>query len=345
MNIIKSDAGLADFVESIRHEKELAIDTEFKRTSTYNPILCLIQIATKSKAACIDAISIKNLVPLFEKLYQDDTLWIVHSARQDIEALYCLSNKIPKQLFDTQIAASLLNFPIQISYQELTAELLDVHLEKAYTRLDWTTRPLPIKAIEYALDDVIYLIKNYYKLNDQLAIENKVEWVKEDSKELLNSSLYEMPIDQAWKKVKGIFRLPKQAQNKVAALSAFREYKAKNKNKPRKWILSDDQLIRCALGREKLSQNNEKQFKSFITNHPEINNVIIPVKQSKPPTEIEKQQKIQLQKLIKQKATKYNLPLEVIATNKSLLKYIRGDNSVSFCKGWRYKLLKKELEC
>jgi hypothetical protein len=43
----------------------------------------------------------------------------------------------------------------------LTEILQGVRLEKAYTRLDWTTRPLPDGAIEYALDDVRYLIKNY----------------------------------------------------------------------------------------------------------------------------------------------------------------------------------------
>jgi ribonuclease D len=39
----------------------------------------------------------------------------------------------------------------------LTEILQGVRLEKAYTRLDWTTRPLPDGAIEYALDDVRYL--------------------------------------------------------------------------------------------------------------------------------------------------------------------------------------------
>jgi ribonuclease D len=95
----------------------------------------------------------------------------VHSARQDIEALHCLSGKLPTQLFDTQIALDLLkdlrpeacNSSAQISYQSLTEILQGVRLEKAYTRLDWTTRPLPNGAIEYALDDVRYLIKNYHQ--------------------------------------------------------------------------------------------------------------------------------------------------------------------------------------
>jgi len=38
------------------------------------------------------------------------------------------------------------------------------------------------------------------------------------------------------------------------------------------------------------------------------------------------------------------LTIEVIASSKSLLKYIRGDRSVMFCQGWRYDLLQEELE-
>jgi len=166
--MIQTPTQLRDFLHSIKDETELAIDTEFKRVNTYYPVLCLVQIATKKNTDCIDVLALDDLSPLFDKLYQDDCLWIVHSARQDIEALHYLSKQLPKQLFDTQIAASLVNYPAQISYQALTESLQNVHLEKAYTRLDWTIRPLPDEAIEYALDDVRYLLKNYHQLKTQL---------------------------------------------------------------------------------------------------------------------------------------------------------------------------------
>jgi len=198
--LITTQTQLNAFLDSIKDETELAIDTEFKRVSTYYPVLCLVQIATKSNTDCIDVLALEDLSPLFDKLYQNDCLWIVHSARQDIEAMHCLSGQLPKQLFDTQTAASLLNHPVQISYQALTVILQNVHLEKAYTRLDWTTRPLPAEAIEYALDDVRYLLKNYHQLQTQLQIENKLDWIEEEAQSLLNIELYVPPIDQAWQR-------------------------------------------------------------------------------------------------------------------------------------------------
>jgi ribonuclease D len=268
----------------------------------------------------------------------------VHSARQDIEAMHCLSRRLPQQLFDTQIAASLLNHPIQVSYQALTESLQNVYLEKAYTRLDWTTRPLPEAAIEYALDDVRYLIKNYHQLKAQLQAENKLDWIVEEAQDLLNIDLYLPPIDQAWQRVKGLSRINKNAHVLAAQLAAWREHRAQANNKPRKWILADDALIAHALGKEKLSNKAQKSFDDFLTQHTDIQNIKISINKNKPPTKTEKSQKVVLQKLIQEKANQYNLAIEVMASSKSLLKYIRGDRSVMFCQGWRYHLLQEELE-
>ena len=342
--MIQTQAQLRDFLKAIQGETELAIDTEFKRVSTYYPVLCLVQIATKSATDCIDVLALDDLEPLFDKLYQNDCVWIVHSARQDIEAMYCLSGRLPKQLFDTQIAASLLNHPIQISYQALTENLQNVYLEKAYTRLDWTTRPLPEGAIEYALDDVRYLIKNYHQLKAQLQDENKSDWIVEEAQNLLNIDLYLPPIDQAWKRVKGLSRINKNVHVLAVQLAAWREHRAQSNNKPRKWILADEPLIAHALGKEKLSNKAQKSFDNFLTQHTNILNIKISINKNKPPTKTEKAQKVVLQKLIQEKANQYNLAIEVMASSKSLLEYIRGDRSVMFCQGWRYHLLQEGLE-
>ena len=342
--MIQNDAQLRDFLSKIKDESELAIDTEFKRVNTYYPVLCLVQIATNSIAECIDVLALDDLEPLFDKLYQADLLWIVHSARQDIEAMYQLSGRLPQQLFDTQIAASLLGHPIQVSYQALTESLQNIRLEKAYTRLDWTKRPLPKDAIEYALDDVRYLIKNYQQLRDQLRHEDKLSWLQEDSQNLLQIELYKAPIEHAWRRTKGISRLGRKYQVLGIQLCAWREYQAQHKNKPRKWILSDEDLIAYALKKQKIQPQLKQALSKIIQTHTQLQSLEYLPAQHKPPTKTEKSQKAALQKIIQEKANQYNLAVELIASSKSLLKYIRGDRSVLFCQGWRYRLLQKELK-
>ena len=342
--MIQTDQQLCDFLASIKSQTHLAIDTEFKRVDTYYPILCLVQIATQSNTDCIDILAIEDLEPLFDKLYQQDSVWIVHSARQDIEALYYLSNRLPHQLFDTQIAAHFLNHPAQISYQKITEILQGVLLDKAYTRLDWTTRPLPEEAIEYALDDVLYLLKNYVQLLDQLIIEQKLDWLMADGHDLSNIDLYLPNLDQAWQKIKGLSRLPKSTHQKAAQLAAWRESQAVNKNKPRKWIMTDEQLIDYSTNKAKLSDKAKASFNEFLSQHSNLVETRIEIGSHQPPTKSEKQQKNQLQKLIQKIAVQYNLDETLIANGKALMKYIRGDQSVKFLSGWRHHILKEELK-
>ncbi len=341
--MIQTDQQLGDFLTSIKSQAHLAIDTEFKRVDTFHPILCLLQIATQSNTDCIDILAIKDLEPLFDKLYQQDSVWIVHSARQDIEALYCLSKRLPHQLFDTQIAAHFLNHPAQISYQKITELLQGVLLDKAYTRLDWSIRPLPEAAIEYALDDVRYLLKNYTQLRDQLIREKKLDWLMADGQDLSNIALYTPNLTQAWKKIKGLTRLPKSAHQKAAQLAAWREFQAIASNKPRKWLMTDEQLINYSLNQTTLSEQDKRTFEEFLSQHPYLIKSRIEIDNHQPPSNQEKQQKNQLQKLIQKVAIQYNLDVALIANSKTLMSYIRGNQNVKFLNGWRYQILKEEL--
>ncbi|WP_428095478.1 ribonuclease D [Candidatus Thioglobus sp.] len=342
--MIKTQQQLEHFLDSIKSQTHLAIDTEFKRVDTFYPILCLVQIATKSATDCIDVLAIENLEPLFDKLYQPDTLWIVHSARQDIEALYYLSNRLPNQLFDTQIAAQFLNYPAQISYQKITELLQGVLLDKAYTRLDWTMRPLPDEAIEYALDDVRYLLKNYQQLEAQLNAEKKLDWLMAEGADLADINLYLPKLDCAWQKIKGLSRLPKSSHQKAALLAAWRESCAITSNKPRKWIMTDEKLINYCLKKEKLSAQANAAFNAFLSQQPAPIETRIQIDNHQPLNKSEKIQKNELQKLIQKIALQYNLDETLIANSKTLIKNIRGDSSVKFLTGWRYHILKKELE-
>ena len=66
--MIKSNTDLENFCLKISKSVHIAIDTEFKRTDTYFPILCLIQIATDEFLELIDPISINNFQPLINLL-------------------------------------------------------------------------------------------------------------------------------------------------------------------------------------------------------------------------------------------------------------------------------------
>ena len=337
--MINTQKQLQNFLNAISGDSLLAIDTEFKRINTYYPELCLVQIATNNFVECIDILAIRDLKPLFEKLYNIDSKWVVHSARQDIEALFILSNQIPFSIFDTQIAASLLNFPLQVSYQSLTQELQNIYLEKKHTRFDWTSRPLPKDVLEYALDDVRYLLPNYRILKDKLDSENKTQWLDEETSLLLDQKLYEPNIEQICKKTKGLSKIDSRSQKQAIKLVYWRESIAQKENKPRKWIMSDEKLLDYACGKNNLSISSKKLFDKFTAQNLKKSTFSKAFHPQKPLSNDEKLKKNELQNLINELALKYNLPPELICSGKSLVKFIRGDSESPLKKGWRSKIL------
>ena len=338
--MITSNTQLTHFINEIKDEALIALDTEFKRVDSYFPELCLIQIATKDKLECIDVLAINNLEALFEKLYDKKTKWIVHSARQDIEALYYLSNRIPSSIFDTQIAASFLNFPLQVSYQNLTESLENIFLEKKFTRFDWKKRPLPTDALQYALDDVKYLIPIYNKLLEKLIKDNKYAWAEEETMFLLDKETYNPNFKQIIKKTKGISKISSKHKSQAINLILWRESIAQKKNKPRKWIMSDEKLTSYAIGKSKLSSNALDELKSFLKKDMQKIDFEKLIKIKKPLSEEEIIRKNELKKQINSLSKDYNLPSELICTSKNLVKFIRGDASVSINRGWRAKIFK-----
>ena len=344
--MITSESQLNKYLKSIQHQSLLAIDTEFRRIDSYYPELCLIQIAAGISLECIDVLAIKNLEPLFEKLYDSKTIWVIHSARQDIEALYCLSQRMPHAIFDTQIAASLLNYPLQVSYQALTEMLQSVHLEKKHTRFDWKTRPLPEDVLQYALDDVKYLLPHYAILKAELIKSEKLQWLWEETGFLLDKNLYETNFKQIINKTIGISKIHSDSQKQAINLVMWREDTAKKENKPRKWIMSDERLINYATGKNKLSSDSKKLFEKFLSTNQISTNFHAPLVIQKPLSADEKLKKTQVQEYIKKISIKYDIAPELICSSKNLVKFIRGDKELSINSGWRSKIaqLKSHLK-
>jgi ribonuclease D len=338
--LIKNNEQLEKYLNDINEESILGIDTEFRRIDSYSPELCLIQIATKTQLECIDILSINNLEPLFDRLYDGKTLWVIHSARQDIEALYYLSGRTPSHLFDTQISASFLNYPIQVSYQAITEKLQNIFLEKKFTRFDWRKRPLPNDVLKYALDDVKYLLPNYKILKKELINQGKLSWAEEEVQFLLNKDTYEPNYRQILKKTKGINKISHKNQENAFKLIHWRESIAQQKNKPRKWIMSDESLIDYASGQRKLSDSKNQLFKNFIRKSKFKPSLEHSLAAKKPLSESEKLLKKQLKDKINLLSTKHAIPSELICSSKNLVNLIKADNTLSIQSGWRSELFK-----
>jgi ribonuclease D len=246
--LLAEPAQLAAACERWRQAPWLALDTEFLREDTYYPKLCLIQVGDGRDNLCVDAIALAGagLAPLLDLLQLDGVGKVFHAASQDLEIFVQLRGHTPQPLFDTQVAAALLGYGDQLGYAGLVDKMLGIKLDKSLTRADWSRRPLSAAELAYAADDVRYLAEIYPRLRQELETRGRLAWMEEDCLRLGDPARYRNPPEHAWRRLKGLARLPPPAQRAAAALAAWREQVAQERNRPRKWILDDEPLYRLA---------------------------------------------------------------------------------------------------
>ena len=243
---IDDNAGLAQFCRALGQAPYCVIDTEFIRESTYYPELALIQIASEDLLGCIDPLTITDFTPLTEILVRQGLVKVFHSCSQDLEILYQKFGQVPSPVFDTQLAAAMLGYNHQISYADLVQQITGVQLEKKHTRANWTRRPLSGDELDYAMDDVRYLLSVYQELNDKLESTGRRNWIEKDLQAMSNADNYEVDQAQLWQRLRGVQKLKGEKLQIASDLCCWREQVAQRQNRPRRWIVKDDVLIEIA---------------------------------------------------------------------------------------------------
>lgn len=224
----------------------LTVDTEFIREDSYWPKLSLIQIGDAEQAVCVDTLAISDLGPV-QALFDDPAIVkVFHSPSQDLEIFVHRFGRCPAPLFDTQLAATLLGIAEQPGYAVLVEKMLGIAVDKSLSRTPWLRRPLSEAEIAYAADDVRWLAAIYPSLRDQLEQTGRLAWLSEDCMRMGTPEQYRPDPENEWRRLRGLARLSPAAQQVAACLASWREGIAVERDRPRKWILSDDALYALA---------------------------------------------------------------------------------------------------
>jgi len=356
---IDTPDALRQFSEQLAGSGWIALDTEFLREKTYYPKLCLLQIATPEVVACIDPLALDDLSPLLDVIFDTRITKVMHAARQDLEIFYHIRGSVPAPVFDTQIAALLLGHPDQIGYGNLVREVLGVSLEKKHTRADWSLRPLSGDQVQYAADDVIYLVEIYQQLLEKLQELERLEWLNGDFERLTRADLYNNAPDRAWLRVKGSNRLKGPCLSVLQALAEWRETGAQQKDIPKGWLLRDDVLVDIARhmpasmsSLEKIRGLGERLLKK---RGDQLLDLVEDAKKKQPEPFPVKDIRIRLSPsqdalvdvmmaVVRICGEKNSLNPAVLATRKHLEKLVTGDTDSGLMQGWRKKLVGDQLQ-
>ncbi|MBI5041653.1 MAG: ribonuclease D [Gammaproteobacteria bacterium] len=244
--LVERDDQLQAFCTRLAQAEWLTVDTEFLREKTYYPQLCLIQVASSTEVACIDPQKVSSLDPLVALFANPNILKIFHAARQDMEMFWHSHRMLPAPVFDTQVAAPLLGYSEQMGYASLVKERLGIEIDKSETRTDWSRRPLTDSQLDYAAADVRHLAELFPKMRDELQQRGRLDWLVDDFAVLTDPATYENHPEQAWRRLRGLQKFRGPALSCAQALAAWREQRAQQENRPRKWVLDDDALMTLA---------------------------------------------------------------------------------------------------
>ncbi|MFQ5355027.1 MAG: ribonuclease D [Mariprofundaceae bacterium] len=243
---VETSRGLEEACLRLSDAPVLCIDTEFHREKSFYPQLGLIQVGSDSACYLIDPLAIPDLDIFWQLLHDPAHLKVFHAGRQDIEIVLRASGAIPSPLFDTQLAAALLGLGEQASLAKLVNLILGEFLPKEETYSDWISRPLTANQITYAASDVIYLMPVYKELNNRLLASNRAPWLQEEQNELYSAATYEPEDSTSLQRVRGTNGLSRHQLAILRSLASCRERIARQRNKPRRHLISDEVLTSLA---------------------------------------------------------------------------------------------------
>lgn len=248
--IVRTHEGVEQLVNELRAAGRFALDTEFAGERTYVPRLCLVQVATVDFIAIVDAQAVPDMGPLWELIADPSIEKVLHAAREDLRLAYYGGNRrVPRGIFDTQIAAGLVGlsqFPL--SYARLVEALTGIRLAKTETRSDWERRPLSPDQVRYARDDVRYLLPIADKISRLLAKLGREAWMIEEMGRFSEPAVYEPDPEEAYLRIRGPRSgLTARPTAILRSIAAWREREAALRNVPSRTVLRDEVMTDIAL--------------------------------------------------------------------------------------------------
>ena len=245
-HVVRTDGELGDCLDHLRTHPRIGFDTEFIGEETYRPDLCLLQVATPERLYLIDPLTCGPLDGFWELLHDPDRQTLVHAGREEIRMCWFGTGSPPVNVVDLQIAAALVGLQYSIGYGALVAEILGVRMAKGETLTDWRRRPLTPAQMQYAYDDVRYLLPMWDRLADRLDTLDRVGWATEEFATAVRRAVVGDPTVEKWRKLRGIGNLRPRELAAVRAVFAWRETIALRQNRPVRTVLRDDLIVEIA---------------------------------------------------------------------------------------------------
>jgi ribonuclease D len=246
IRLIQSQAELDSLFQRFTHEPLLAVDTEAASFHRFHDRVYLLQLSSRLETAVVDPLAVDNLAPLAAVLADPSIEIVFHDADYDLRLLGLEYGFRATNLFDTRIAAQLLNEP-GVGLAALLEKYVGVTLDKRFQRADWSARPLSPEMLEYAAADTHHLPALRDLLLERLREQGRLEWAQEEfalATEARRSPDTEEP---GYLRLKGAKALPGRALAVLRELHQWRDQLARRTDKAAFRILNNEPMLSMAM--------------------------------------------------------------------------------------------------
>ncbi|MCE5276462.1 MAG: ribonuclease D [Planctomycetaceae bacterium] len=248
VDIIAKPDALREVCDALAAAGTFGFDTEFIRERSYLPQLCLVQVATDRAVWLIDPLK-TDTAPLWELVADPAIRKIAHAPEQDLELCYLQSQRTPANIFDVQVAAGLVGLHYPISYGRLVQAVTGKAIMQDQTVSDWSRRPLTPQQLDYARDDVRYLVSIAGELQRRLEKYGRCAWMEREMAELEHPAQYVRDSKLLYRKVHGWKQLHRKELAVLQELALWREGAAAEEDLPPRTFLRDPVLLALARSR------------------------------------------------------------------------------------------------
>lgn len=218
----------------------VGLDLEADSLYRYAERICLIQVCYGDEVHLIDPLTEESMEPLVQWL-KTARIWM-HGADYDMSLMLREWNMVPPVLYDTQIAAQLLGHE-RFGYASLVEQYFNVELSKSSQKADWGKRPLSPKMLEYACNDVRYLLPLANEVEGKLRDLGRYDWFLESCDASQDRVVAREGEEKESWRINGNGKLRPRGLVFLKALWEWRDHEAAGWNRPSFMVATNKQLI------------------------------------------------------------------------------------------------------
>ena len=193
---------------------------------------------------------------------------VFHSAYADLLVLEPLARQPLNNIWDTQLVTKLFDYRGGARYGAVVESLVGARVAGSQSLTDWSKRPLTPQQLEYAAEDVRYLIPVYEVEKRILNDLGRLRWAEEEchrlTEDVAEAIAAKSDESTLYRGVRGAQSLDRRGLAILRELAIWRDREARRRNRPSRSIFKDDILVQVA----RRAPQNPRQLGEFRAINP-----------------------------------------------------------------------------